>query len=63
MGSVIAIIVLLVVILDFTIAYFFSEIAELKGYSMVKYYLICVFFMLAGWIMVCALPNKNSNDR
>lgn len=38
----------------------FSEIASEKGYTSKKYYWICLLLGIAGWILVCALPDRGN---
>ena len=42
----------------------FGNVAELKGYGERKWtvIVICIFFPLAGYLLTCALPNKNTDN-
>jgi hypothetical protein len=38
----------------------FSEVASEKGYTSKKYYWICLLLGIAGYILVCALPDRGN---
>ena len=62
MSAVIAIAVIVAILLDVLVAYEFSNIALAKGYeNNMKYMLYCIFCTIAGWLMVVALPDKNTS--
>ena len=56
--------VFLGVILYLCIAWFmavqFAEAASEKGYTSSKYLWISLLFGIAGWILVCALPDRGN---
>ena len=41
----------------------FSEVASEKGYTSKKYYWICLLLGIAGYILVCALPDRGNTQR
>ena len=45
----------------FFLASQFSEVATLKGYNDKKYYWICFWLGLPGWLLVVALPNRGNS--
>lgn len=47
--------------LNWFIAKQFYEVAKEKGFYDSKYQWICFFFGAAGWIMVCALPDRGNH--
>ena len=57
-------VVFLGIILYLCIAYFlavqFAEAASEKGYNSSKYLWISLLFGVAGWILVCALPDRGT---
>lgn len=38
----------------------FSKVASEKGYTSKKYYWICLLLGIAGYILVCALPDRGN---
>ena len=56
--------VVLGLILYLCISYFlavqFAEAASEKGYNSSKYLWISFLFGIAGWILVCALPDRGN---
>lgn len=44
----------------FFVAGQFSEVAAAKGYTDKKYYWICFWLGLPGWLLVIALPNREN---
>lgn len=58
----IALIALGVILLNALIGYFFGQIAKMKGHSFAKYFVICIFLGLAGYIMVSALPDRAKKE-
>lgn len=58
------ILVLVLCILGLCISFFlanqFYEVAIEKGYDDRKYYWFCFLLGLAGWILVCALPDRGN---
>ena len=36
----------------------FQKVAEDKGYAETKYFWLCFFFGIVGYLLVIALPNK-----
>lgn len=49
--------------LDYFIAKWFSEAAEDKGYDNRKYFWICFWLGLTGWILICALPDRGVSSQ
>lgn len=47
----------------FIVAYFFGEISKEKGYKSTKYFVLCFFFGIAGWLLVAALPDRKYDYR
>ena len=45
-------------LINYIIANAFQRIAEDKGYPERSYFLFCFFLGVAGYIMVCALPDR-----
>ena len=45
---------------SFFLAGQFFEVANAKGYTDKKYYWICFWLGLGGWILVCALPDRGN---
>lgn len=56
--------VLLVVLLVvfYLIAREFQRVAEMKGYQSKKYFWICFFCGLAGYLLVIALPERGTTQ-
>ena len=56
---------LVVIVIYFGLCFFlaseFSEVAATKGYTNKKYYWICFWLGLPGWLLVIALPNRENN--
>lgn len=50
-------------VLSYFIANWFFEAAEEKGYHDKKYFWICFWLGLIGWILVCALPDRRNISR
>ena len=48
------------IFLDFLIAGWFFEAAEAKRYHNSKYYWICFWLGLPGWLLVIALPDRGN---
>ena len=48
------------IFLDFLIAGWFFEAAEAEGYHNSKYYWICFWLGLPGWLLVIALPDRGN---
>ena len=48
------------IFLDFLIAGWFFEAAEAKEYHNSKYYWICFWLGLPGWLLVIALPDRGN---
>ena len=44
---------------DYAVAREMYSIAQLKGYSSIKYFLFPFFLTLPGWLIVLALPDRN----
>lgn len=57
------VILLLIVclVVDFFLAGQFFEAATAKGYTDKKYYWICFWLGLPGWLLVIALPKRENN--
>lgn len=55
--------VALALLLDFTIAAKFGEIAEEKGYSYKTYVIWCYIFTAIGYLMVIALPDRGNQNK
>lgn len=51
------------IVLDYFIAKWFFEAAEEKGYHDKKYFWICFWLGAAGWILVCALPDRGNSSQ
>ena len=51
------------IVLDYFIAKWFFEAAEEKGYHNKKYFWICFLLGAAGWILVCALPDRRLSSQ
>ena len=47
--------------LEWFIANQFFEAAKAKGYHDSKYLWICFWLGLAGWLLVCALPDRGNS--
>lgn len=45
---------------SFFLAGQFFEVANAKGYTDKKYYWICFWLGLGGWLLVCALPDRGN---
>lgn len=43
-------------------ANYFYEIAQEKGYTDVSIYTICLIFNVVGYLMVCALPDRQGKN-
>ena len=41
----------------------FANCAQEKGYQRIKYFWICFFFGMIGYVVVAALPDKVLNER
>ena len=54
------IVILLYVFVSLILAAQFSEVASEKGYKNNKYFWFCLLFGIAGWILVCALPDRGN---
>ena len=52
---------IIALIVDFFLAGQFAEAAAAKGYQDKKYYWICFWLGLPGWLLVIALPNRENN--
>ena len=56
---------IIVIVIYFALCFFlasqFSEVAAAKGYQDKKYYWICFWLGLPGWLLVIALPNRENN--
>lgn len=48
------------IVLSYFIAKWFFEAAKEKGYHNKKYFWICFWLGLVGWILVCALPDRRN---
>ena len=48
------------IFINFLIAGWFFEAAEAKGYHNSKYYWICFWLGLPGWLLVIALPDRGN---
>ena len=46
---------------SFFLAGQFFEAAKAKGYNDKKYYWICFWLGLGGWLLVCALPDRGNS--
>ena len=55
-------VVIVGIIISVIVSCLFGEIAKMKGHSYAKYFVICLFLGLAGWIMVSALPDRSKNE-
>ena len=51
---------LLLLAVDFLIAWEFRKIAVIKGWNSKKYFFYAFFFTLAGYLMIQALPDRGS---
>jgi ABC-type Fe3+ transport system permease subunit len=61
MGAIVLLIGIVVALwLNWFIAKQFYEVAQEKGFYDSKYQWICFLFGAAGWIMVCALPDRGN---
>ena len=58
-GAITFLFAIVFLVLDWLIAKEFQNAAELKGYKETKYLWYCFFFTIGGWLLVCALPNRN----
>ena len=60
-------ILLVAIALSFVLLYFiakwFFEVAEEKGYHDKKYFWICFWLGLPGWLLVIALPNRGTSQQ
>ena len=54
----IIVMIIVFIVFDVLIAAAFQEISEMKGYTERKYFWYSVFFTLAGWLMIVALPDR-----
>ena len=52
------IIILLILVLDCYIAQQFESVAKDKGYTGRKYYYLCFFLGIIGYLLVIALPDR-----
>ena len=59
MEGLFIIIAFLAILLLYMIAAEFRDIAKMKGHDGTKYFWFCLFFTIAGWAMVIALPDLN----
>lgn len=62
MWIVYALIAVVYLILNCSIAKWFSEAAGDKGYSGRKYYWICFWLGLIGYLLVIALPDRGCSS-
>ena len=58
--GVIAISIIVALVFSGWMAYKFQTIAEMKGHDGSKYFWYCLFFSVAGWVMVAALPDLST---
>ena len=58
--GVIAISIIVALIIDVVAACEFRNIADMKGHDGSKYFWYCLFFSMAGWVMVAALPDLST---
>ena len=49
-----------ILILAYFIAKWFFEVAEAKGHHDTKYFWICFWLGLPGWLLVIALPDRGN---
>ena len=54
--------IILYVFVALILAAEFSAVASEKGYTSNKYYWICLLLGIAGWILVCALPDRGNRN-
>ena len=59
MVVIVLLLIALALLIHWAIAHTFCEIARMKGHSERKYYWWC-FSGLPGWLMVIALPDRNT---
>ena len=52
--------VCVVLLISWYVAKQFFEIAKAKGYHNSKYYWICFWLGLPGWLLVIALPDRGN---
>ena len=52
------VIAIAILVLSYFIAKWFFEVVEEKGYHDKKYFWICFWLGLPGWLLVIALPNR-----
>ena len=58
---VISVIVLIIsIIIDYLLAKEFYSVAKSKGYKDKKYFWYSYMFLFAGYLLIIALPDKNS---
>lgn len=60
MGMLLVLVIFLVIYLDVFIAQQFDEIAVMKGHLDKKYFWIAFFLGIVGYILIAALPDRNS---
>lgn len=53
---------ILVIYIEYKLAWEFYHAAYLKGYSERKYLWICFFFNIVGYLLVIALPDRNASS-
>ena len=51
------------IVLTYYISKWFFEAAEEKGYHDKKYFWICFWLGVVGWILVCALPDRGNSSQ
>ena len=52
---------IIVLVMNILLAVEFSHAAEEKGYTdTTKYFWYCLLFSVGGWLLVCALPDRNA---
>ena len=51
------------IVLTYYISKWFFEAAEEKGYRDKKYFWICLWLGVVGWILVCALPDRGNSSQ
>lgn len=57
-GALIAL--MLWIFIDAYVSELFYNVAADKGYSDRKYYRICFWLGLPGWLLVCAMPDRGN---
>lgn len=56
-------IIIVVIVIQFILAFAFYGIAVDKGYNSGLYFVVCLLFGIAGWLLVAAKPDLNARNQ